>query len=360
MSKYGKKPVKKKKKHSLKGLALGTALYAGTLTGVNHLPLKEAKPTPRSHGTAIASGKLVIHVLDVGQGDAIFISCPDGKHDMLIDSGDIPGNFRYPGSSANFKKELQALLPAGSEIDYAVATHPHTDHIGNMEWVLKEYKVDNYIDNGFDYESKTYTDLMAAVTESGSTISYHSAQEGSAPPSIDLGTAVNVKILRPNGYQEESDDPNARSVVVRMDYGKTSFLFVGDCEDTEEALLEKDPLTSKFLNVDFLKVGHHGSDTSSSVPFLDLVKPKIAAISCGKEGIGTNKGYKHPRLSTLQNLEKFVGPRSGSPVTIDAFNAADKQWETFVLDKAIYETASEGELDFYSDGNKITFDTSQN
>ena len=350
-----KKP-KGKKKRTIKGLALGTALYASAVTGVNHLPSTSTAHKPKHGTTTTVAGKLEIHVLDVGQGDAIFIRCPDGTHDMLIDSGDT----RYPNSSANFKKEIQALLSAGSTITYALATHPHNDHIGNMKWVLQNYKVQTYIDNGFEYDSQLYSNLMVAVTAFGSGISYHSEQEGSDPPVIDLGTSVQARILRPAGFQDETGDPNSRSVVIRLDYGKNSFLFVGDCEATEETLLETDPNTKKYLDVDFLKVGHHGSDTSSSVPFLNMVTPKIAVISCGAKGVGTNNGYKHPRAITLQDLEKLVQPRQGSPVTIDDFNASTRGWESFILDRAIYETNAQGELDFESDGKTITLEPKNN
>ena len=342
-------------KELVSGLAI---LVLASFTLPNNLSAKtthKKTPTPTA-STSVVSGKLEIHVLDVGQGDAIFIKSPDGTHNLLIDSGDT----RYPGSSASFKKELQALLPAGSTITNVVATHPHNDHIGNMKWVVQTYKVKNYIDNGYEYNSLLYRNLMAAVTASGSGIAYHSEQEGTTPPTIDLGTSIQAKILRPAGFQDVSDDPNARSVVVRLDYGKNSFLFVGDCEATEETLLENDPNTKKLLDVDFLKVGHHGSDTSSTMPFLDMVTPKIAVISCGAKDTGTNKGYKHPRSITLQDLEQLVQPREGKSVSVDDFDSSSRTWKTFTLDKAIYETNAQGELDFDSDGNNINLEATNN
>ena len=92
---------------------------------------------------ASGGGKLEVHVIDVGQGDAILIRCPDGHHQMLIDSGDT----RYPGSSQKFKAYLTANQSTSDAIEVVVASHPHTDHIGNMAWVLDNYQVDLYVDS---------------------------------------------------------------------------------------------------------------------------------------------------------------------------------------------------------------------
>lgn len=293
------------------------------------------------------SGLLEVHVLDVGQADAVLIRCPDGQHEMLIDAGDT----RYKGSSKKFKAYLRARQSTDNEIEVVIATHPHADHIGNMAWVLDTYRVGLYVDNGNEYNSATYRRLEDAYARHNP--SYWSAQDDLVPE-VDFcpRSDVSAVVLRPDGFGESSD-PNDNSIIVRVDYGEDSFLFVGDCEAEEEHLLIEDGETSDLLDCDFLKVGHHGSHTSSTRAFLDLITPQIAVISCGAKGISTNKRYKHPRQETIATLFSFVDPRDGSPVTIDAFDSDSSQWERVRLDRAIYLTTADGSLVFESDGEGI-------
>ena len=234
---------------------------------------------------------LEVHVINVGQGDAILIRCPDGTHELLIDAGDN----RYSGSAAAFKAYMGAEQATDNHIEVVVASHPHADHIGSMAWLLSHYTVDLYVDNGNVYDSRTYERVDDAFDFN--TTSYWSAQDD-VVPDIDFCPRedVSATILRPEGFGESSD-PNDNSVIVRVDYINDSFLFVGDCGGEEEDLLMEDDETRKLLDCDFLKVGHHCSNTSSSPEFLDTVTPDISAVSCGAKGVSTNSGYKHPRRS---------------------------------------------------------------
>lgn len=307
---------------------------------------EDGAPTPAPSGDQPA-GKLEIHVLHVGQADAILIRCPDGDHELLIDAADT----RYPDSSAMFKSALSHLQNDDNRIEVVVATHPHADHIGNMAWVLNTYPVGLYVDDGVDYNSATYRNVNAALQTNGAR--YWSGQD-ELVPDLDFcpRADVDARMLRPRGFGHDHD-PNNNSVVVRVDYGATSLLFVGDAEREEEQLLLDDSGTRALLDCDFLKVGHHGSDTSSGRAFLDAVSPKLACISCGEKGVGTNAQYLHPRAQTIQELLSRVGPRAGQAVTIDAFDGVGRAWTRIALDKAVYETAAEGELVFESDGAEI-------
>jgi beta-lactamase superfamily II metal-dependent hydrolase len=164
---------------------------------------------------------------------------------------------------------------------------------------------------------------------------------------------MKARILRPKGYAEDEDDPNNVSVIVRIDYKDQSFLFVGDCEGPEEQLLKADPETAKYLRCNFLKAGHHGSNTSSSAEFLGEVQPKIVAVSCGEKGVGTNLKYKHPRFETLSALLGHADSREGPAVTADAYDTQAGVWKKIKLNAAVYITQGNGELDFESDGKEI-------
>lgn len=292
-------------------------------------------------------GLLEIHVIDVGQGDAILIRCPDGTHQLLIDSGDT----RYTGSAAHFKQYLTGAQARADTLEVVVATHPHADHLGSMAWVLREYPVATYVDDGMEYDSKLYRDVEAAWGASQST--YVNGQD-SPRPDIDFCPLpeVTARILTPRGFGEDPD-PNNNSVVVRVDYRDASFLFVGDAEDEEEGLLLDDLQTRALLDCDFLKVGHHGSDTSSAPAFVSAVSPEVAVISCGDVDMSTNKRYKHPRASTVRTLLSHVGRRQGEAADLRAFDREAGRWVSMVVDKALYSTVQDGDMVFESDGRSI-------
>jgi len=297
-------------------------------------------------------GHLEVHVIDVGQGDAIWIRCPDGKHQLLIDTGDT----RYPGSQKKFKSFMMAHQAKDDPIEAMVASHPHADHIGSMSWVLDQYQVKRFIDDGVTIPpndqtvtySKLYSSLHAKQVPSLSALTQGKTFF------FDFCPLCKARVIVPKHFAElGAKDPNNASVIVRIDYGADSFLFTGDAESEEEALLVADPATKADLACDFLKVGHHGSDTSSTPAFLSAVRPKIAAISCGAKGVSTNAGYKHPRLTTLDALLTFVGKREGAPMEVYAYQKSVEAWKLAPLTGAVYVTTAQGDLLFESDGNGI-------
>ena len=306
--------------------------------------------TPGSGASARQDPKLEIHIINVGQGDAILIRCPEGTHELLIDSGEL--NQRYPDAATKFKAYLGAKQAATNAIEVVVATHPHSDHIGSMKWVVDTYSIGLYVDNGMTATSATFTKLNESLT--ARSVPRKNAKDATVPD-IDFCplAEVNARILRPAGFEEDEDNPNNRSVVIRVDFKNVSFLFVGDAEAEEEQLLVNDAATKALLDCDFLKVGHHGSETSSKPFFIDAVTPKVAAISCGVKDTGTNKGYKHPRLKTLKELLSVADPREGPQIEIDAYDGDTVTWTKVKLNTAVYVTAAQGDLVFESDGSTI-------
>ncbi len=226
---------------------------------------------------------LIVTILDVGQGDSILIETPSGRK-MLVDAGEKKMGERVV---------VPFLRKKGiSKLDMVVLTHPHEDHVGGLPAVLDNIRVDTVLDPGFIYRSKSYQRFLDLIERN--KIKYHLARAGQV---IDFAQ-VKAQILHPTSAFLEGEDCNinSSSVVFRMHYGKFSMLFTGDNEkEGEERILES---CINSLPSTILKVGHHGSRTSTSALFLEAVNPEIAVISCGKH----NK-FKHPHKATLEKLK---------------------------------------------------------
>ncbi len=223
-------------------------------------------------------GQLVVHFLDVGQGDSEFIELPNGQC-MLIDAS----------VSSYGDKIVETIEGYGyTEIDYLVATHPHADHIGGMRDVVESFEIGEIYMPKATSTSKTFEGLLTAISDKGLQI-YTAA----AGKEIYSDSEIKIEILAPNS--ESYDDTNNYSAVVRVSYGKNAFLLTGDAEE----LSENEMLDYGYneLSADVLKVGHHGSNTSSSDAFLQAVHPTYAVISCGADN-----SYGHPHDETIDKL----------------------------------------------------------
>jgi competence protein ComEC len=245
---------------------LGASLVAALLAGL--------------WATTGPDGRLHVSFLDVGQGDAILIESPAG-HQVLVDGG------RYPTAVLN---ELGRHVPFWDHtLDVVVATHPDEDHIAGLVPVLERYQVEMLVTNGAPADNDAaYAALLATAAARGTQI--HVASPGET---LALGGAT-LTILHPDdGF--ESDGTNGRSIVARLAYGDLSVLLTGDAEEAaEQWLLRSDvPLASTVL-----KAGHHGSNGSSSAPFLNAVRPMVAIISAGRDN-----SFGHPHPDVLARLE---------------------------------------------------------
>lgn len=315
-----------------------------------HVRLMEGEISD-SYLSNTTGGELQVHMINVGQADAILIVCPGGKHQMVIDAGEL--NFRYPGSSQEFKNYITAYQAESDPIEVVIATHPDADHIASMEWLIRKYETGVYVDNGRIHDSNTFRSLEVAIAQENIN---RQQLAGPEVPQIDFCTRqdVTARILRPQGFNNPGMEPNDYSVVVRIDYDNSSFLFTGDVEEEMEELLLSDTTnTLPFLNVDWLKVPHHGSDTSSSPDFIEVVSPQIAVISSGGETIGTNSNNRHPRMVTLNTLFPFVREREGISTTLEAYNDSTDQWSQIETEESVYITNNQGDLVFLSDGERI-------
>lgn len=219
-------------------------------------------------------GRLAVHVIDVGQGDSILIHAPDGTT-ALIDGG-------YDNGQALAYLRDQAI----QRIDLLIASHPHADHIGGLVEVLRALPVGAIWTSGATHTTGTFEAFLDAIAETKTP--YYEAHRGDRIPFGTMAFAV----LRSD---PEASDLNDTSLVLKLTHGQVSFLFTGDAEAASEADLlhtNKEDLTSTIL-----KVGHHGSYTSSSPAFLAAVHPEVAIYSAGR-----HNSYGHPHAETLAAL----------------------------------------------------------
>ena len=232
-----------------------------------------------AQNNTIDDDNLYVYFLDTGQSDCILITTPNDEV-ILIDSGDNGDEDAVLG----FLEEKKI-----SEIDYMIFTHPHADHIGGGYEVVSSIKVDNVLMPDVEADSKTYRDMMDEIDEKNIKVTY--TDDGDTY-NID---GVTMKIFSPIN-SDYGSNMNEYSIVCRIDYGESSFLFTGDAE----AINESEMLEAGYnLDVDVLKVGHHGSTSSSTKAFLEAVSPEYAVILCGK-----NNSYGHPEDETLSKLEE--------------------------------------------------------
>lgn len=220
-----------------------------------------------------SSGDVSVHFIDTGNSDSILIK--DGTTSVLIDGGD-----NEDGNTV-----VNYLTDQGiTKLTYMIATHPHADHIGGLDTILKNIDVDTlYVANG-DADTKTYRDFINAAMDKGLT------------PSVPLEdkqfklTNSYFEVFNTNGGK----DANEESLVVLLTNGDDKFLFTGDAEkETEKEILDK------MSSVDVLKVGHHGSSSSTTPEFFNKLSPQYAVLTVGKD----NK-YGHPHRETMTLLKK--------------------------------------------------------
>ncbi|KEJ03378.1 hydrolase [Clostridium botulinum A2B7 92] len=228
--------------------------------------------------TSNKSNELKVHYIDVGQGDSILVQTKDKN--ILIDAGTRK-------SSDNLISYLKKQHI--KKLDYVIATHPHEDHIGGMPKVIEEFEISNFYAPKKTANTKIFKDMISQLKKKNLKINV--AKKGI---SLDLSNNSSLDFLAP--VKDNYENTNDSSAVVKLTHGNTKFLFTGDAEKTSE----KDILNSnEDLSSNVLKVGHHGSHSSSSKEFLDKINPKIAIISCGK-----NNDYGHPHKETMKELKK--------------------------------------------------------
>ena len=223
--------------------------------------------------------------IDVGQGDSIFLRSPNGKT-MLVDAG----------TPDSFESIQNVLSEEGvTKLDVVVMTHPHSDHMGSMKRVIDNYNIGTFYMPDAVNTTSSFDRMLSALEKKKVKTK---VIWGSAKATINWDGDVEVRVLSPIKGADYQDNLNDMSVVIKVTYGETSLLLTGDAESYAEELMIASE--KELLQADVLKIGHHGSSTSSSQAFLDAVQPKAVVISLGK-----NNDYGHPHRETMQRLKKL-------------------------------------------------------
>lgn len=250
---------------------------------------------------------LEVHFLDVGQGDSVFIR--QGEASMLIDAGE----------NSYGQVVVDYLRQEGvSKLDYVIGTHPHSDHIGGLDHVIESFEIAKVIMPRVSHSTQTFEDVLTAISDKGLKIT--------GPVVGQKHSLANAEYTILGPSSEEYSNLNNYSVVLKLDYGNTSFMFTGDAEkmgEKEVVDLKKD------IKVDVLKVGHHGSTTSTIDEFLKEVNPSYVIIQ-----VGEGNSYGLPDKEILDKLE-------------------DKNIE-------IYRNDHHGVIKIISDGESLTIETDVN
>lgn len=218
---------------------------------------------------------LRIHFLDVGQGDGIFIELPN-EQTMLIDAGEKENTEKIE----NYITDLNY-----DTINYVIGTHPHTDHIGSLANIIQDFQIQNiYLPKAIS-NTKTYENLLLTIKNKGLTV--HAAMQG-----LKIINSKDLQIYFLSPVKEKYSNLNNYSAVLKIVYKDTSFLFMGDAETLVEKSLND-------VKADVIKVGHHGSDSSSNPDFVRKVAAQYAIISVGK-----NNQYNHPSLEVISRWQQ--------------------------------------------------------
>lgn len=236
---------------------------------------------------------LKVHIIDVGQADSIFIELPN-KQSMLIDAG----NNSDDDIVVDYINELDY-----DKIDYVVGTHPHEDHIGGLDTVIDTFDIGKIYLPKAENNTKTFEDVLLAIKNKNLKIN-------TAVAGVNILEMENLRINIISPLNKTYEDFNYYSAVVKIEYLDNSFLLMGDAEKINESEIISE------VNADVIKIGHHGSDTSSSEQFLQKVSPDYAIISVGED----NK-YGHPNDTTLKllnemNVKVFRTDESGTITVI--------------------------------------------
>ena len=232
----------------------------------------------------VGTGEMELHMIDVGQGDAIALRTPKGRW-MLFDAGRD-----WTGGDAGRATVIPYVRRRGGDVVLFVLSHPHADHVGGGASIITALRPAAYWDGAYAGTSPPYRASLIAASDQH--IAWHRVHAGDSLV-ID---GVRLHVLAPDSaWIVGLKDPNAGSVVVRAEYGRVRMLMMGDAEKGEEERLIEG--FGAELRADVLKVGHHGSNTSSTSPFLALVRPRVALIS-----VGAGNMYGHPSASVLRAL----------------------------------------------------------
>jgi len=237
----------------------------------------------RTGDVVLELNEIMVSFIDVGQGDSILIR--SANHAVLIDGGEAP---RRNSTRRNALRDY--LREAGvRRLDYVVATHPDSDHIGGLIDVLGRLDIGRVIMPDITHNTETFANFLAAIDNNNIPVTFPNPGD-----SIRIGIIEFTVIAPPNPHPGPANSNNNASIVLRLEHGQTSFLFTGDAERELEQWIVN---SGANIESSVLKVGHHGSRTSSTEAFLDAVNPTAAVIS-----LAANNSHGHPHREVIDRL----------------------------------------------------------
>lgn len=251
----------------------------------------------------ITEGEAVVSFLDVGQGDSTLIQSDETT--ILIDTG------RHDGDVIFDHLEEKGV----TNIDLLIFTHPHADHIGNGDEIVLQYEPEEVWIDGNEATSQVFERLVDALIETNTEV-----YEPTRGEAIEVGSFL-LEVINPD---ELTEDLNNDSIGLRLTYGDVQFLFTGDAEESaEQAIVD----SGMDLDADILKMGHHGSNTSTTIPFLEAVTPEVAIYSASE-----NNSYDHPGPEAIGRVEQFGA---------ELFGTIENGTITIITDGENYEVQTE-------------------
>ncbi len=296
--------MRNKRKSVWRGILLALSVLWIQTAGCGNLLTKEGDSggeSPELNGET-----LEVHFIDVGQGDATLIK--QGDHAMLIDAGD-----NDKGTAVQSYLQHQGV----DHLDYAIGTHPDSDHVGGLDVILYKFSWDTVILPDLEKDTKTYQDVLRVIQDKREEITYPKAGTSYALGNAEFTIIAPVK-------EDYGDNWNDYSVGILLQFGENRFVFTGDAEeDAEQDMLAE----GVDLSADVLKAAHHGSDTANTMEFLEEVNPDAVVISCGE-----GNSYGHPRAEAMNHF-RSIGTE-------------------------IYRTDEQGTIVAVSDGEKIIWNCS--
>lgn len=280
-----------KKKKPSSSLVITSIIIIFFFIKVYIVPIAENEPQPKTEyvpeepkvETIVSKDdeineELKIHFIDVGQADSILISLNDSS--MLIDAG----------NNADGDLVVDYIKDQGiKKLDYIIGTHPHEDHIGGLDNVIYNFKIDKVLMPKASTSTKTFEDVLDAISSKNLSVT--------TPKIGDTYSLNDAKFTILSCKNEDTKDLNSASIVIRLEYEEQNYIFCGDAESDMENEMIKSGLD---LNSNVIKLGHHGSATSSSEKFIKAVNPEVAIIT-----VGENNDYGHPHREVIELLDEF-------------------------------------------------------